>query len=866
MKKRLISTLLTIAMAFTPVWVWALDIRAIPTDSYFTPYYEAGNPYVTHYAPWLRNLHLMSAEEAASLKASGGVGGEANQQVRMLEISPVNSNIMYFMTNTSGIYATKDGGKHWYNTTGNMRGSIFRGLWCDISDEKIVYASLCNDGFYRSIDGGESWELILEDLEKRSVIRSNTITQDSSGNTYFAASSGIYRLDKATNELTLLYDSSNITDESTVTIEAKPNISPLWRDIEVSSDGKTIYAAAGANDDSNATPGLYISRDSGATWSAATIGGSTECDMYSVALHPENGNIYVLAYKDSEIHLYDSKDNGETFTDIWNLNKIACGLRFGPKDSSGVYPLYLCAYAKSSPYYFSTNYTDYGTKWGVLPYNNVSFTQFYDGSASEGTIRGNASGYLFQQIAPDMTEPGRIVFGCAGIVEGNNNGGSWTFNRISGGFSGASVPYVTFNSDNVPFFAVTDRGSYVADGAYTKNAGGSTSYPTFKGGVDDYFTMAEFNPNDKNHIVAALGWSNGSREEKGEDISEEVTVSDSYTIAIRQSTDGGESFSDAIENTKISAKDYDNYNGDNTVIRFDGDNIYTSYFTSRDGGATWTRNVDQSGNKIFIYAVSKSNPKLMVGTTSLEYDSSGNHNKTTKLCVSSDGGETWNELSNLKIDRTAYTALNVNSDFDSVEFDINGEECRDDDGWIWMVEETRVYHINIFTGEGTLITSSANKPSTGLVADYFKVIAQNPNSPNHILLGTNPQKTAVGTDNKLSESYDGGLTWHTVPGLWSSSITSITFVPDTTEVFVGTMGGIMIYDCEKYNYYAGVQLTAEGQEKWLTLPRINAAGANVNNGEYITAPENPFTFNEKVFKSWKYNGNSYLPGELIPLA
>ena len=62
MKKRLISILLIAIMAVCPSWASAYDkpedFRAVPKDSYKVPYCEEGNPYVTHYAPWLRNFHL----------------------------------------------------------------------------------------------------------------------------------------------------------------------------------------------------------------------------------------------------------------------------------------------------------------------------------------------------------------------------------------------------------------------------------------------------------------------------------------------------------------------------------------------------------------------------------------------------------------------------------------------------------------------------------------------------------------------------------------------------------------------------------------------------------------------------------------
>lgn len=874
MKKRLLSILLiTIIISTCPVLASAFDtpedIRAVPADSYFDPYYEPGNPFVTHYAPWLRNLHLMSAEEADNLKASGGVGGEANQMVRMFEMSPINSDIMYFITNTSGIYTTKTGGKFWYNVTNNMTGNDARGLWCDVLDANTVYASMRRDGFYRSTNNGASWELIIDDKDSKSSHRSNTITQDSAGNTYFATSNGIYRLNRSDDSLDLLYDTTTLAVVDEDNADKK---GPLWMDIEVSPNGEHIYAAVLSNAYSNATPGLYVSHDSGKTWSIKATNTTHEYNTYSIALHPEDPQtIHFTAIKtvkatddtqkeddtttdeeetasggtgedtsedtsgedngeitspgvDNLNHcaLYVSEDGGDNFTSI-SVYKVSSGyrnfygLRFGPKNTNDVYPLYFCANQTNYPLRVSY---DYGK----------SFEQVFSNAddLGEGTIRQthdtNYTGHLYQAFAPDMKNPGRIVFAANGIYEKTADG---KFNRISGGFSGASVTDITFDNTGKPFFVTTDVGSHIADGVYEQKADGTYTYPTFKEGVDDYFTMAEFNPKDNDHIVACTGGNNGN----------------SGYYAIRQSFDGGVTFGAMEANAQIPMSEgIEN----NTVIRFDGDNIYTSYFTSHDGGKTWERNTLDGTTPIFIHAVSKTDPKLMVGATGTTMDN---------CCFyrSENGGESWE-----KID-TGY--IGTGPAFVCTEFDVCGENGEDNGDWVWMVKLNRVLHYNIKTGERNFL----NLTEGILQPDAFSQIAQNPNNPNHILLGSRPNFVTPGMDNKLSESYDGGKSWHTVPGLWGGAINEIKFVPNTTEVFIGTMSGVFIYDYEKFNYYAGIKLTADDNEQWVTLLRVDGDGNNVNSGKYIIAPEYTFNISGKKFNAWKYNGELYQPGEKIEL-
>ncbi len=852
MKKRLISILLIAIMAVCPSWASAYDkpedFRAVPKDSYKVPYCEDGNPYVTHYAPWLRNFHLMRADEAASLKEKNLVGGESNQMVRMLEISPKNPNRMYFITNTSGIYTTKDGGKHWYNVTNNMKGNDARGLWCDVKNENIVYASLRRDGFYRSIDGGESWELIIKDTDSKSSYRSNTITQDSDGNTYFATSYGIYRLNRSDDSLNLIYDTSALlkgTDENGNAVE-KPNGGPLWMDIDVSPDGKHIYAAVNRNKESDAEPGLYVSLDGGAKWEIKATNPTHEYNTYSIAIHPDySDEIYITAKKtvvdetqsDEDLMgelnncaLYVSEDGGDNFTPtyvyaLWQDGKITgyrnfFGLRFGPKNSNNIYPLYFCANETQYPLSVSYNYGR--TFENVFNYSSNLGAD----TIREPNDRTRFAGWYYQAFAADMNNAGRVVFAGNGIYEKTSDG---NFNRISGGFSGANVTDITFNSENKPFFVTVDVGSHRADSAYTKNPDGTTNYPTFVEGVKDRFVMAEFNPEAPEHIVACTGLTNSK--------------TNGY-YAIRQSFNGGETFNPMEETAKLPEKDT-SVIANNTVIRFDGDNIYTSYFSSHDGGTTWERNMFDT-EPIFILASSKTNPKKMVGAI-------GTTTSDTTLCLSEDGGTTWTKIAK----------LGTPANFDCAEFDVYGENGEDDGDFVWLVKSNRVYYYNIKTGDRNINTYTPGS------FNAYSQIAQNPKNPNHILLGSDPENVTTGRDNKLSESYDNGKTWHTVPGLWGKQINEIKFVPNTTEVFIGTMAGVFIYDYAKFNYHFPLTLRIDGKPELRTFPRYNLKDdklVNENNGEYIIAPQYEGTIPEgKEFKGWIYKGKLYKSEEKIPI-
>ena len=121
-------------------------------------------------------------------------------------------------------------------------------------------------------------------------------------------------------------------------------------------------------------------------------------------------------------------------------------------------------------------------------------------------------------------------------------------------------------------------------------------------------------------------------------------------------------------------------------------------------------------------------------------------------------------------------------------------------------------------------------------------------------------------DFKLAESYDNGETWHVVPGLWGTALNNIIFSPNTNEAFITGHRGTLIYDYEKFNYYAATKLTYKDAVKIVTLPRINEDGENVNNGKYIIAPEDVFNPRGKILQGWEYGGKLHAIGDNITIS
>ena len=885
MKKRILCVFCTAMMILSSF------TSALASDPWESPRYvqddvkngypktEAGNPYVTYYAPWLRQLHLMTATEAENNKTAGIAGGEACQQIRQLAISPVNPKIMYFCSDTSGVYKTTDGGKHWYSTTNNAAGHDAKGLLCDNKDEKIVYVNMRKVGVHRSKDGGYTWQQIVADTDKTQDggKRSDTIVQDNDGNTYMAVGSGIYKLDRNDNL-------TNLTAKDFPKLAALTgNNGAEFLDIAVSPNGKYIYACCTlTKSGTGVDTGLYVSEDYGANWevrNANPDGSQSYSNIRTLAIDPADSSYQTIyaglritetgASTAGDYNLYKSEDGGKTYTKVFrpqNLSKdniYFYGLKFGPKNVSGLYPLYLHLEKTVWPLRVSYDYTS----------DSPDFSRVYtkDHKMDADTIRSGYSGYLYQAFQPDMSKEGsndvRVIYAASGIYEytGTYNPDTKTCDfksvkRISSGYSGASATDIAFDSQGKMFMTVTDVGTYVNDGsAYT-----SASYPTFtKGDGTKYGVRAIFDPNDPDHVIMYVGSTNGHGTYCG----------------IKQSSNGGKNFAAFNEDAKLlyskPAEDTDDDSGeDNTeedlgntggestdsdsstgtsyqwasygnarVLCYDNEDvdkngkkstIYSSYHNSYDNGKTWEK------NEYFLLAVHPDNTKLQAamsgsGTSTVIY-------KTT------DGGKTWKEAAKPRY-----------SGFTDVDFDLNNPD------YLWITR-------NVSGGKEAFVRVNL---ADGTVKDYtskftykaFRKVEINPKNPNHMLVTSYPGRIAgnMKADFKLAESYDGGETWHTVTGLWGGDFNNIIFSPTTDEVFITGLAGTFIYDYEKFNYYQNMEFRYDGQSIFKELPRVNENGENVNNGSFIIAPEDLFKPANKRFTGWNINGEIYMPGDKVSI-
>lgn len=823
MKKKITSLILTLTLlsgsaAFAekaPMTVKHSPART-PNAVYTEPYPE--NQYATVYSPWMRNLNLVSKAQIER----GEFGGEACQQVRSAAQSPVDPGVMYFVTNTSGIWMTRNNGKHWYNCVNNSGGTDAIGLICDRFEAGTVYANQRGAGVQRSRDYGRTWETIIEDtMAKPKGNRDNNLATDAKGNLYMALSHGIYVMNRETEEITMLYDAKNQKGDATQFMARKIIVSP---------DGQDIYVTIVYQATLKSESGIYISHDGGKTWVIKLP--ETEEEYWhplSIVFHPENPKeLYFTAVyknkadetKNRPCGLYRTTDDFENmeFLTHHGYENLAEGvtlsyknfyyLEFGPKNPQGIYPLYYCAYQSTFPYRVSY---DYGKTWErvIKPEHRV-------GEDTARYPKGNKqyTGYLAKAFIVDWSVPeGRIVeFECGPhewLAETD------TVNRLGGGFSGASIVHTATSKTGNIFFSTTDVGAFIMEsGTYSEN-----SYPTFlaydnkKDTNESFkFTMAVYDPNDDKHITAFVGNNNGLK----------------LYYGIRQSFDGGHNFQTVNPETRMDISPAPPY-GNTRVLEYDREDdqtIYSTYHTSHDNGKTWQE------NEYAIFAISKTTCGKMLGAKGT--------GKATELYLSEDGGKTWRFVSK----------PGTAGGYFGIAFDA-------DDRYVWYTEKRDL--VKLDTKTGTWESYKGKFPTY----PAFKYIAQNPRDSRHIVVASYPLvwPAKIADDPKLIESRDGGETWHAVPGLMGSAIHQPTFSENTDEIFVGTMSGMFIYKYKEYWKYLDNKITVEidGKEAdFSEMPVIENGRAMVPMRELFEALDANVYYDAETGEISARKGNNYV--------
>lgn len=399
-------------------------------------------------------------------------------------------------------------------------------------------------GFFRSTDGGETWQGLSADYD---LGEPRGVELDEDGNVFLLISDGLF---KSTDHGVSFTDLGTVgqfgstftingpiivgrtdgkvgvsTDSgvsfTNVTVEADSNI----QSVAVATETDDLYAVA----DDTSTATLYHSSDRGVTWSAMTLTG-VEDRFSSVAVDPNDSTHLFLTQYSEEGNPWQSMDSGATWEIIPTIN-YSPSVTF---DSTG-------------RVYIGLSYSDDG---------GATWTQ-----VNSGTPTTSVNGFIWA----DPTDENRLVGVTYGaLAMSGNRGETWT--DTNQGITAVTVKDMAQSTDKNTVWAATNAGL-----AMTSNFTDDTPTWEFPIFYNSYAESVWISPDDANDVVLG-GMGN-----------------------IYYSTDGGENWSTAIGwNTDFTAYQIVNDPNDSSVL-YAAAGIQSlaldragGVFTSTDGGVTWT--------------------------------------------------------------------------------------------------------------------------------------------------------------------------------------------------------------------------------------------------------------------------------------
>jgi photosystem II stability/assembly factor-like uncharacterized protein len=208
-----------------------------------------------------------------------------NVDVMALAVPSSNPEIMY-AAGHDVFYKSLDGGATWESTQTNLPGSDIHGFAVDPEDDTKVFAHIVGYGLYGSQDGGHTWSVLSENIPPSTY---NLVVGENSRTLYAAAGdAGLWQSLDAGKTWSVI---KNIPDNGAIAVNyARKN-------------GR-LYVTTIGN-----LAGLYVSDDNGQSWKSLGLDGI----WLAAAVSPlDQGHIVVINDKGQ---VFASRDGGESWKD-----------------------------------------------------------------------------------------------------------------------------------------------------------------------------------------------------------------------------------------------------------------------------------------------------------------------------------------------------------------------------------------------------------------------------------------------------------------------------------------------------------------------------------------------------------------------
>lgn len=570
--------------------------------------------------------HWFNLGPETEIPSNGGGAGRIN----CITFDPDDGDIIWIGSPSGGLWRSADGGDTWSTTTDHLPVIGVSSILIDPTDTDIMYIATGDGdasdtysiGVLKSTDGGDSWDETGLNWEVTQTTRiSKMVMHPDDPNTILAAASnGIYKTTDGADNWT----------QST---------SGNFKDIEIDPVDPTIWYAARSGE------GVFRSIDTGDSWQQLTNG------------LPDNG-----------------------------FGRIAIAVTPAtilPNDPPVLYALYV---NNSSGYYGTFRSLDGGDTW-----TTQSTTPNLLGWSSNGSDSGGQGWYdLTLGAAPD--DPNTVYVGGVNKWKSTDGGVTW---ELIAHWWGDNAPYV--HADHHAFeFSRDDPETIFSgnDGGIFKSTNGGDSWTDLSDGlgIHQFYRMGASETNETliiggsqdngTSLVNGTNWTRvigGDGMESLIDYSDEaIMYGELYYGNMRRSMNGGSSFSginDGVDENgawvspfvihptnpeilfRATPKVYKTTNRGNfwtaislsfggsltalTVALSNPDVLYaahgTALYRTTDGGTNW-ETMSAAPSAITYIAVHPNDANTL-------WTTHGQYVANKKIFKSTDGGETWTNLS-----------------------------------------------------------------------------------------------------------------------------------------------------------------------------------------------------------------------------
>lgn len=383
-----------------------------------------------------------------------------------IAINPLNSNVVYVGTLSSGVFKTTDGGTTWQLV---LSTCCINDVEIHIQDTSFVIA-VTGDFLYGEIgnvfkttNGGNSWEILNEGLPKDInrylyAVAINPINKDEIYLGSFGF--GVYKTTngginwKQTKVMTIwgmvcldpdssnhIYSASYLSGVVKTTNEGKDWEILDFKDVPTTQGGlsniifdphnhNTLWVAGG-------TFGLLKSTDRGKTWQTTSMHGTFDTYIVEVAVHPKDSNvIYVGQTGWMGRNLYRSTNRGVTWTNLQLGSDYVTAIeqvKFDPNNSNIIY---IC----TDPFGIFKS-TNNGASWFTINNGLIYFSDSLLYSVETIVIRNDSTNILY------TLQRGRIF-------KSTNEGNNWyimdtTFMTLDNNLAPASIEISPLNPKKV---------------------------------------------------------------------------------------------------------------------------------------------------------------------------------------------------------------------------------------------------------------------------------------------------------------------------------------------------------------------------------------------------------------------------------